>query len=100
MSSFGAHERVAARWRLPGGAPLVFALLLDLSGGSFCEIIFSFLKNFRGPGAELHEIVPTQFQPRIDLLQFSQNNLRHTLARRVEGSADLRFMPAPHPRNF
>src|SRR6266403_1405669 len=80
--------------------PVAYALPLDSSSDVFCEFILSALKNFGGPGAQLHEIVPAQFQPRIHLLQFHQDNFGYTLARDFEGAADLRFVPAPHPRDL
>src|SRR3954451_14361523 len=83
----------------PGGAPLYFALPLDSSSDTFCEIISAASKNIRRRSAKLHEIIPAQFQPRIDLLELKQDNFPDTLPRRVEGAAYFRFVPSPHSRN-
>src|SRR2546423_15574802 len=85
---------------ITGRRPVAFAHSLDLSSDAFCEIISTTSKNIRRARTQLDEIFPTQLEPRIDLLELEQNDLRHALPRRIEGAAYFRLMPAPHPRDL
>src|SRR5881394_3510524 len=85
---------------ITGRRPVAFAHPLDSLCDAFCEIISTTSKNIRRARAQLDKIFPTQFEPRIDLLELEQNDLRHALTCRIEGPAHFRFVPAPHPRDL